>query len=391
MSTLTPFASRIRFTAILLFALSSMLVLSPLHANLHAQDDEGKTPTTAEIAQTYDFTAGAPRITAYLAPDGEQFVYMTPGELCLYTIDGEEQECMTLPDEARQLDLESLSWSYDSRYVAYALNASLYFIDSDIWVYDTVENTLTNVTPDEVEGVDFDALQSGDAEVDLSPRWTEDGRLWFLRSNLGDTRTVFSMDLESGELNEVYQYLPERTGQYSMMDVSADGSLIVLMGGNPGDEKSVVIYDGETENVIPLPEEFSARAMALSPDHQSLLIMDDYGLSQFENGLWVLDLASSELTPVDADRITQAAGWLPDQNGLVYLARDNETDTYGLYITDASGESGSLLLEGAFWGSDGFIQPITVSPSNNLLLNYSDGSIESEVSAGYVLAEVTLE
>src|SRR5690606_33692252 len=77
---------------------------------------------SAEVIQTYDgIMAGPTNTSAYLSPDGEQFIHINHEELCVYAISGEQQHCATLEDETRRIDRESVAWSRDSRYVAFAL------------------------------------------------------------------------------------------------------------------------------------------------------------------------------------------------------------------------------------------------------------------------------
>src|SRR5687768_1492578 len=62
-----------------------------------------------------DLLAGPSGTTALLAPNGEIFAYVRPDKgICIYTIEGEEQECFPLPEMMPRLALDSMAWSPDS-------------------------------------------------------------------------------------------------------------------------------------------------------------------------------------------------------------------------------------------------------------------------------------
>lgn len=340
---------------------------------------------TAETVQTYDLVAGPANTGAYLAPDGENFVYVKGDEICLYTIDGEEQHCSPLEDEVSRMDRDSLTWSRDSRYVAFALQALLLFIDSDIWVYDTQENTLINATPDDTLRLDINNLDSGGHTIDLSPRWTDDGRLWFVRLKSNTLGDVMSIDPDGENPEVAYKYLSIYPYQYYLLDVTRDSSAIALTGYAVSGA-STVLYenlDDKRTRSIRLPERFGPMMLSFSPDGQYLLLLDGYAQSvqgTTTGHLHVLDVTTSRLRPVDVTRLPRAAGWLPNQSSLVYSTFDpQDADNTGLFIAGVPSEPGEKILEGNFFvPTSRNSQPIWISNQDTFLLTNRDNDLKVE-------------
>jgi hypothetical protein len=335
---------------------------------------------SATVVDTFEMMAGPANTSAYLAPDGEKFVYVNSEEICLYTIDGQEQSCTPFGDEVRRMDRESVAWSRDSRYVAFALQALVFFIDSDIWVYDTVENQLINVTEDNVLDLEFEEFDSGDLTLDLSPRWSDDGRLWFIRLKSRNAGYVYTIDPAGQNLEEAYNFSSLGAFQYYLLDVTHDGSAVALTGYSPSDDGQLVRYENLAEGTsrsIRLPDEFGPSRLTFSPSGQYLLLLDGIAMSQFsleKGALHVLDVTTSRLRPVDSGRVTTAAGWLSTQDSLIYSVFDVEDNNIGLYIAGTPGEPGDKILDGRYFPtSSRSMQPFWISSQNTFLAS-SEGN-----------------
>ncbi len=333
---------------------------------------------SAEVINTFELTGGPLNTSAYLAPDGEHFAYIDGEQVCLYTVDGEQQHCAPLVEEAGGIDRDSASWSRDSRYVAFAQMALEYFIDSDIWVYDTVENQLFNATEDDVDDLEFEDLTSGDGSLmlDLSPRWTDDGRLWFIRLSANNAGDVYTADPDGANQEAIYHFASIDAYQYYMMDVVHDGSAFALSGYSPS-QSGIIRYEnlaGGTSRSIRLPERFGISALTFSPDGQYLLLQDGIALSEFpteDGAMSVVDVNTSRLRPVDAGRMTTAAGWLANQNSLVYSVFDVETDNIGLYLAQTPGEPGELVLNTRYFPTTSRSRhPYWMSSQNTFLASH---------------------
>ncbi len=119
----------------LLFTLNLLLLISPIRA----------AGWTAEVTKL-DLIAGPGRSAAFLAPDGSRFAYLKANGLCLYSLAGEQGDCVSL-DRDIHIDAETVQWSPDSTKLAFSENFLITFRDSDIWLYDIATNTLKDLTP----------------------------------------------------------------------------------------------------------------------------------------------------------------------------------------------------------------------------------------------------
>ncbi len=68
-----------------------------------------------------DLLAGPARTLALLAPDGAHFAHFEGSQVCIYA-GNVQQNCTDFPDDLRSLDLETVRWSPDSRYLVMTEN-----------------------------------------------------------------------------------------------------------------------------------------------------------------------------------------------------------------------------------------------------------------------------
>ncbi|HET9548116.1 MAG TPA: hypothetical protein VFO97_09785 [Desertimonas sp.] len=139
-----------------------------------------------------------------MSPDGDWLAGIGPeGTLCLWEVDTLTPSCddTELPI-SRQTPLPSMAWAPDSSAVAFDLNALVFGIDSDIYVYDVADAELANVTEDGYAGSALDAPTA--TPIDIAPTWSPDGsQLAFVRSPVGDgdsrSTTIMRVDRGGGD------------------------------------------------------------------------------------------------------------------------------------------------------------------------------------------------
>ena len=97
--------------------------------------------------------------------------------LCVWKISTGEQRCN---EESERVAEASIAWSPDSRTVAFSQNG--HQLDSDVFVLDVANNSLTNLTEDEVDDLKARATAGKFVIYDQWPVWSGDGsEILFLR------------------------------------------------------------------------------------------------------------------------------------------------------------------------------------------------------------------
>ncbi|MBA2277163.1 MAG: PD40 domain-containing protein [Chloroflexia bacterium] len=147
-----------------------------------------------------------------LSPDGQWLAGLGPErEFCVWEVESLDAAC---DGEGLAIRPESIVWAPDSSAVAFSLNAAIYLIDSDVYVFEVAAGELRNLTDD---GLDEVNLIGDDTEgpilIDDVPAWSPDSQsLVFARTRWdpegrrgtvlarierdgGEPETLFSVDL----------------------------------------------------------------------------------------------------------------------------------------------------------------------------------------------------
>jgi dipeptidyl aminopeptidase/acylaminoacyl peptidase len=200
----------------------------------------------------------------WLAPDGGG-PPLTHPRLEVIRPDGALEWAVPLPPDFRYVPPNSeLAWSTDGRLLA--ITGSTYigefdYFPSSVWLIDTVERTVRELTP------------GGAATFDYQPRWLPDGRLMFARDDAGIMQvdpatgavsTIFEIDRVPCESDEC---LPARIGLY---ELSPDGVHLALLHQTEG----VAVLDlttGALTNVqMPTNGIFGPTPITWTPDGKGL-------------------------------------------------------------------------------------------------------------------------
>src|SRR5689334_15173498 len=233
------------FFVCLLLVISVLLVISPARA-----------ATWTAKATTLNLIAGPARTAAFLAPDGSRFAYIKGDDICIYSIAGEKGDCVTL-DKDINMDIETVRWSPDGTKLAFSEDFIMTFRDSDIWLYDTETNTLTDVTP--MPNREIKLLTNNDPNliytVDLIPQWTS------------DSQSIYFIRYTFNKLGDAYPHLYK-----------------------------VGVKDQKAEEITAVDSYFplSIYGFALSPDDSQIAYLRDTQNSQEKDGTWYLDLKTKE-------------------------------------------------------------------------------------------------
>lgn len=205
----------------------------------------------------------SPNASLVLSPDGTMAAWGGRDVLCLYNFVEEAGECAAWPESFRPgFDrYTQLIWSPDSTKLAFTENFFVYFLESDIWVYNVTAGEFNNRTPDDAEGGQL--LLSNDAQqIDYAPTWDQEGNLYFFRTKRVD-------DLRETML---YRLAPDSDTAEVVSDITDTFPYLSVY------LPPVISPDGTRMAVIVLGQDFE----------------------DGRNGVWVIDLADGAKTRVAA-------------------------------------------------------------------------------------------
>lgn len=343
---------------------------------------------TAEIVAKLDLTAGPGATAAFLAPDGSQFAYFKANGLCMYSLEGEQGDCVTLEDDI-SIDLESVRWSPDSTKLAFSENFLITFRDSDIWVYDVEANTLTDFTP--MPNRELNLFSNDDTTkeftVDITPQWAADSQsIYFLRYQFNSTNEAlakfYRVGVDGGEAEEIGEVdTQSRISTYGFA-VSADESRIVYNLDTRGDEKDgnwlLDVETGEAKFAAAAIQGTLPWAYQFSPSGDLVLVV---GISEKfasfsgqvapeDSAIYTLPVFGGRQQQLDVDNFVYGAGWAPQGSTVAYVTYNRlDESKQGLYITSAPGEKGEMVLAGRFIPPTPTQRvPLTWAANNTLLL-----------------------
>lgn len=218
--------------------------------------------------------------TATLSPDASRVAWVddeTDAAICIAEL-GQTvtTHCYPSTDEFLMIgSIPRLLWSPDSRYLAFS-DTNLRMLDEgDLWVMDTTSGTIENLTPDGVFGKMFDPQGDGEMLIDLSPMWSPDGSLYFIRALKG----------EVGYPSKLYRF---SRATVAGIEVWGDLTLVTdfepTLGANiPVYEYPVAAFDGP---------------MAFSPDGAwlALAITPILAEDRDKEGISLVNIATGEMT-----------------------------------------------------------------------------------------------
>lgn len=140
-----------------------------------------------------------------LSPNGELLAGIGDDEICIHHLETRTETCVSLPEAFRgglaasRVEANPLSWSHDSRYIAFTENFYVQLHESDLWIFDVAEGTITNLTEDNLDG---DVLSDEPVILDYLPVWGIGDELYFFRSAGGGNANNVNLTLQRLALGE---------------------------------------------------------------------------------------------------------------------------------------------------------------------------------------------
>ncbi len=161
-----------------------------------------------------------------ISPDGEHLLlYRETGDAGEFIIrsrsegNGDAERRVRFDPNGHSIHWNSLSWSPDSRRVAFTENYQTYFLEPDIWVLDVVAGTVKNMTDDGVRGQDWARdPEDADHDLDILPTWRSEDELYFIRGAQGAegyryAPHVSSLSVDDADVNEQWR-IPGQEAQF---------------------------------------------------------------------------------------------------------------------------------------------------------------------------------
>lgn len=352
-----------------------------LHMTVSAEDEVtlGLDNIVVVAVEETDFVSYGATL-ALLSPDGERVAYVMQEGVCVFPVafegDFEAEVCAPFPERFR-VDMASLRWSPGGDAIVFTENVAAFFVDTDIYVFDVAQGVIRNLTDDGHRG-----NISPDHPIDIAPTWSDDGEwLYFLRyEGFEDGATLWRVHREDETLESIMPLGSTSPLSTFAFALSGDGQIAyTLIQQNATGLYVASLEDGA---VTTLYESDSVGLQAVYVDFLNdwqLLVMLPYEyfyrdvMLPVEPGMSiarVFDIPTGEFIFIDPERLVTSAVWSPDGSLIAYLAEAGDgtegvARRHNLYVTDALGVPGKLLLEGIFTMPSGnAYQPLTWSENN---------------------------
>lgn len=237
-----------------------------------------------------------------LSPDGGSIVVTRPAgpeptELCIHDVATlAERICADVSGLDAGLWADSVVWSPDSEWLAFAELWPMFLVDGDLWLMDASTGALSNLLDDgysgALGGTSPDELTwEGVITLPMYPTFTPDSAaVTFSRTTVqagefsggGDIATVPITGGEAVRLSGSER--EELIGEYRSMRWAADGSrlyasLVDQQASGLGPDSGIWVFESDGRQPRQLlevtgPRDFPPRIMAVSPRGERLLVSD---------------------------------------------------------------------------------------------------------------------
>lgn len=283
------------------------------------------------------------RFVAVISPDGTKIASMSD-EFCVYTLDSGAISCQELEN---RVSPPALYWSPDSRFVAFHENFVRTFRDSDLFLYDDLDGSITKLTDGDDD--DMDLFGSDEPYIfDGTMTWGLDNQIYMLRFASDGSGGIDAMHTPLVRIN------PETGAIEELADFSADFPPFAVI------EYSLFL-DG-IMSVSPDLSQIALIARAPSSDDESI------------NGVWVYNLQTESLTQIAT--MTDLSQGLPDDHvpfdSRLPLALGWDNASQGVFV----------FVENFAWGSDfsGLYYVDVLNSTTLPITDYSDNTMDDLIS-----------
>ncbi|HVO68601.1 MAG TPA: hypothetical protein VMT24_01065 [Aggregatilineaceae bacterium] len=348
-----------------------------------------------------------------MAPDGVHLAYERRDEqgnnrkLCTRLVTFALETCLDLPEGfptglLPEAYFQSITWSPDSTKLAVVGNPLRFLVDTDLWIVDLSQRTLTNLTDDHYQGKLFPPDQSmAGASVEIQPTWSPDSqRIAVERTILDQTgnfgqSTISIIEVATGEIRDVtllpgHEVYQRDVGSVLSMSWLPDQSALALALRHVKLEPDydgiwqVSVSDGKLQQLVrvadALPafnsvageaEIFAVGPASWSPDGSSLLFwMGDPGsLAGVVWGFW-LDVKSGAIEPFPLPEGSGASQGRPPVSPLQAVWSPDGMLLVAERYLNAPGDSTPTYLDPANPSLDVGIRLIDTATGQATLLGY---------------------
>lgn len=347
--------------------------------------------------------AGTPSLAArdgFLSPDGERVAWFVEFvQLCVHTFADESTVCSPLPADFDAVPADP-RWSPDGRFISFNQDVIRFAIDADLYRFAVETREVVNLTPDDADSVLPQRGMSVAFTVDYSAVWHPlTGDLYFFsgeRLRVGG-ELDFSTQLmrvpsgsdEPERLADLTAVLPNfpvynfenHSELRGAQAFSPDGTRLAMIvrGAPPEDERNgiwVVDLDSPDapQQITGLPfDGLIAGGLDWLADGERLLVQSKALTSPSASNLYVVEVASGQVTPVFDANAERVALLLPGTNRVLLLSdASGAAPQITLIDLDADPqESDSFSFgEGTFVNHEGRMSSVSADGSRALIGGY---------------------
>jgi len=236
-----------------------------------------------------------------LSPDGRRIAVSRPAapqptELCIHDVATlAERVCADVSDLDAGLWPDSVVWSPDSQWLAFAELWPQYLVDGDLWLMDASSGALTNLLDDGYRGVlglesGADSISEEVITLPMYPTFTPDSAaVTFSLTSVEEDgikdAAIATVPITGGDAVRLGDSeRKELIGEYRSMRWTADGSalyvsLVDQQASGLDPDSGIWVFEADAEHARQLlsitgPDDWPPRIIAVSPRGEHLLVVD---------------------------------------------------------------------------------------------------------------------